>query len=374
MHFRHFILFIILLSSTHSIPITLIPTNAYQNQIETSQNPFNSTQFIIEIINTLESEAVYQDEKLLGWPHRADGPFENSERKYRGYYVGMAGIGDFLLSAYNQGYIMAKPLLDEIIQHFIENALDSLTGGKYWGRFSDEETAGWTGLRYGNAGIIKFLSRLVNLNYATGLTELIENGYTYLKSLQLEDQSWPMTEDGYITTDTQYGAVGIGVSFLELYENTGDSTYLDEARDIGNYLINNGIWQDDRFLIPWTPQAIGSEFDGLIVYGKSAGLAGSMDFLIDLFIQSGNRNFLEISIGLGNSIIAADLGGYWPDGSVSYVSRIYSSNIALTGYDVGSSGIADSLTSLYDYDAKLTLLETSARAEKFVLSLLNDDY
>ncbi|MHA2031379.1 MAG: hypothetical protein ACW99Q_18540, partial [Candidatus Kariarchaeaceae archaeon] len=66
--------------------------------------------------------------------------------------------------------------------------------------------------------------------------------------------------------------------------------------------------------------------------------------------------------------------GYWPDGSVSYVSRIYSSNIALPGYDVGSSGIADSLPSLYDYNAKLTLLETSARAEKFVLSLLNDDY
>lgn len=374
MLFRQIIIFSLVLSILHFNQVNIISVNATQTDSEISQMPFNSSNFIIEIIETLETEAVYKDGKLLGWPFRAEGPFENSERKYRGYNVGMAGIGDFLLSAYNHGYNSSRPLLDEIIQHFIDNAEDSLTGGKFWGRFSDEATAGWTGLRYGNAGIIKFLSRLLKLNYASGLEDLIEEGFKYLKSLQLEDNSWPMTEDGYITTDSQYGAVGIGFSFLELYENLDNNTYLQEAIDIGNYLISNGVWEEDRFLITWTTQAIGSEFDGLIVYGKSAGLAGILDYFNELFLITDNSDFLAVSIGLSKSILYADLGGYWPDGSVSYVSRIYTSNIALTGYDVGSIGIADSLLKLNDYSPDSDLIKAAARAEKFVLSLLDADF
>ncbi|MCE7734920.1 MAG: hypothetical protein GPJ54_08595 [Candidatus Heimdallarchaeota archaeon] len=375
MRFRYIVLLILLLSSLNFNQITASKENqSLRNGSEITQIPFNSSQFIIDIINVLEDSAVYEEGKLLGWPFRSQGPFENSERKYRGYNVGMAGIGDFLLSVYNEGYLDAKPILDEIIQHLRDNAVDSLLVGKYWGRFSDEDTAGWTGLRYGNAGIIKFLSRLIKLNYTTGLIDLIEEGFTYLKAMQLEDQSWPMTEDGYITTDSQYGAVGIGNSFLEMYENLGNTTYLQEAIDIGNYLIDNGIWEDDRFLITWTTQTIGSEFDGLIVYGKSAGLAGIMDYFKELFILTENTEYLEIMTGLANTILFNDLGGYWPDGSVSYVSRIHTTNIALTGYDVGSSGIAHSLLGLTEFNNNQELLNASARAEKFVISLINDDF
>ncbi|OLS28202.1 MAG: hypothetical protein HeimC2_08570 [Candidatus Heimdallarchaeota archaeon LC_2] len=379
-----FIISLLLFSSSILIlPITAsLETDIqirYPSEYNLSQFSFNSSDFIEDIISELEREAVYENEKLLGWPFRLNGPFENHERMYRGYNVGMAGIGEFLLNAYNKGYNKSKPLLDDIITHFIENAELSLGGGHYWGRFSNEDTGGWTGLRYGNAGIIKFLSNIDKSNYNTSLTTLIESGYTFLKSLQLDDGSWPMTENGYITTDTQYGAVGIGTSFLELYQNTGNSTYYDEATNIGNYLINNGYWEEDRFLIPWTPQAIESEFDGLIVYGKSGGLAGIIDYLNKLYLLTLNHTFLDTSIGLGKSILYSDLGGYWPDGSVSYVSRIYTSNIALTGYDVGSSGIAVSLLDLYDtmdseQISQNQILEASARAEKFVLALLNDDY
>lgn len=352
----------------------------YENQLKSKESfdllqfSFNSSKFIIDIITELKKEAVYIDGKLLGWPFRLNGPFESHERMYRGYNVGMTGIGDFLLDAYHNGYAESKPLLDDIITHLIENADDSNLGGKYWGRFSNEETAGWTGLRYGNAGIIKFLSKLVKTNYSTGLTDLIQEGFIYLKTMQLDDGSWPMTENGYITTGTQYGAVGIGSSFLEIYENSDNSTYLEEAKNIGYYLIANGFWEEDRYIIPWTPQAIGSGYDGLVIYGKSAGLAGIIDYLISLYMTTGNNTFLDFSIGLSNSILYSDFGGYWPDGSVSYVSRIYTSNIALSGYDVGSIGIALSLLDLYDYNDNLELLKASARAEKFVLALLNDDY
>lgn len=353
-------------SSNDNLETKLVYENSFQE--------INAAIFIIDIIEALEREAVYEEDKLLGWPARLNGASEIDERMFRGLHLGMAGIGDFLLNAYLLGYSESRDLLDDIIIHFVENAEPSYNGGVFWGRFSNEDTAGWLGLRYGNAGIISFLSRVENSKYNSSISKLIEDGFSYVKSLQLEDGSWPMTEDGYVTHGNEYGGVGVGNMLIELYQNTANRTYLNEARGIADHIINQGTWIGENFYIPWSPQEIGSEFDALIVYGIGAGLAGSMLFYLDIFEETNNPLYLETAEGLARAILEDDLGGYWLDGTVSYLSRIYDGNDALTGYYVGSSGIASSLNRIFDKTNEIQFLNASARAEKFVVQLLNEDF
>lgn len=309
----------------------------------------------------------------MGWPYRLNSTIEGDERWYRGYTAGMAGIGDFLLHAYQSGIIESKKLLDEIIDHYLFDFYVSNDRGIYWGRFANENTAGWLGVRYGSSGILKFLGHVYqDYNNSAEILQRIEKGYEWLVN-QEDDEGWPITPTGYITTGWEYGALGIADAMLDLYKATANNTYLQDAKRVSDWLIGLGVWKEEILSIPWTPIGEDTEFENLSVTGLAAGEAGIIEFLIRLYEETSNEAYRSAAVGLGNHLVSVDQGGFWKDGSVSYITKLYSDNTGLTGYFVGSTGIAKVMLDLYDLTDDKRYLESAVRVEKFVENYLHVD-
>ncbi len=366
--FLIFLVSIFLFSSISDIYV-----NAMPDDLEISGDEFNPREFLSKIISSLETEAIYENDHFKGWPERKNGLYESSERWYRGYQLGMAGIADFLLDSYKNGFLESNYLLNNSIQHFIREKENSPKIGIYWGRFANTATAGWLGHRYGTSGILKFLGHAVAEGYADDMDDIISSAFLWLKDKQLEDSSWPMNEGGYITTGREYGSSGIGADLIDLYLFLNNETYLEEAKVIGDWLIDHGQWEQNRLSIPWSPQLLSSEFDDIRLTGFGTGQAGIIDFLINLYNITEIKKYKDAAIGLGYELIELDLGGFWGNGSVSYITKIYYGNNGLTGYFVGASGIAIQLLKIYDITEDITFLKSSARVERYIETLMDEN-
>ncbi len=97
---------------------------------------FDAETFVLDIIDALQDAAVYEDGKLKGWENRKNSSLPEEERIFRGYFLGVAGIGDFLLDAYLAGYTQVSSLLDDVIDHFVEDFTLAPTRGLFWSRYS----------------------------------------------------------------------------------------------------------------------------------------------------------------------------------------------------------------------------------------------
>ncbi|MHA2253956.1 MAG: lanthionine synthetase LanC family protein, partial [Candidatus Kariarchaeaceae archaeon] len=340
----------------------------------TLTNNFNATEFVNLIIDSLYQEARFdENDSLIGWILLKNTTREYDEFVFRGYQWGVAGIGDFLLDAYLAGYTDASSLMDDSITHLVENIVEDGDEGYYWPRIAIIRSDGWPGHRYGNAGIAKFLARVQAENSSLDLQTIIEEAFVWVKNQQNED-GIPIQDRGtYITTGIEYGAAGIGSSLLEVYKNLQISTYLSFAEDMANWIIQVGAWKDDRFRVIWTPYGDNTEFDGFHATGLSVGMAGIMDFMLDLFETTSNSTYKEVAIGMANDLLVTDQGGYWYDGAVSYITKYVHGNSGLVGYNVGSTGIAEQLLRIYDLTSDQQLLESSARVEKFVEHFSHED-
>ncbi len=347
--------------------ILLLILGSVQTSSELTVNDEMSyTSSVERIIDYLEQYAIYDGELLMGWPYRINNTIDGGDRLYRGYTTGMAGIGDFLLDAYDNGINQSQKLLDEIIYHYMNDYYESKVEGIYWGSFAQETTGGWLGIRYGTAGIFKFLIRAYESYYhQDSLLDIIELGYKWLID-QKDDEGWPMTPGGYITTGWEYGGIGIADAMLDLYEITGNQTYLSRAVEITDSILGFGTWNESVFSIPWTPYGEDTEFDDFIASGIGVGEAGIINYLFRINNIVDSDEYSSKIIGLGNHLLNIDFGGYFPQGSVSYITILYSDNTGLTGYYVGSSGIADIFLKLYDESNNQEFLKSAARIEKFI--------
>ncbi len=357
---------ILVLSMSSGINVTgyQVPDNPQKVDAIPIDLSFSASEFVEDIISTLILEAVYDDDVLQGWQYRKNGS-NSDDRYYIGYQSGIAGIGDFLLSSYLNGFETSKPILDDIIEFFVTEYSNSLSKGIYWSRRTDAPSTGWTSQRYGSAGVLSFLSRAYSdYNQSTNLLDIMEQAYIWLLN-QKNDEGYPMSPLGYITTGYEYGAMGIGLSMLDLYDATSDAAYLDDAKVVADWIIDQGMLVDDALHIAWAANGEGTHFEDVRVTGYGAGIAGVVDYFLNLYTYSDDRTYLDAAINLGNDLIDLDLGGYWFNGSVDYITGLEHSN-ALTGYYVGSSGIAIKLLDLYDQTSNETYLSSAARAEKFI--------
>jgi hypothetical protein len=327
---------------------------------------FNVSRFVEDIISTLILEAEYDDDVLQGWQYRKNSSSSSDDRYYIGYQAGIAGIGDFLLTSYLNGFESSKPILDDTIDFFMTEYSNSLSEGIYWSRRTDAPSNGWTSQRYGVAGVLSFLSRAYSdyMNKPADLLDIMEQAYTWLLN-QKNDEGYPMSPLGYITTGFEYGAMGIGLSMLDLYDATSDPSYLDDAKITADWIIDQGTVMEDALHIAWAANGEGTHFEDVRVSGYGAGIAGIVEYFLNLYDYSDDSTYLDAAISLGNDLIDLDLGGYWFNGSVDYITGLVHSN-ALTGYYVGSSGIAIKLLGLYDQTSNETYLSSAARAEKFI--------
>lgn len=355
------------------IIILLILGNIQVSSGLTIDEELSYTSSVERIIDYLEQHAIYDEELLKGWPYRLNSTIKGDDRWYRGYTAGMAGIGDFLLDALDNGINQSNKLLDEIIYHYMNDYYESNVEGIYWGRFAQENTNGWLGIRYGTSGILKFLIHAYKSYYHhDSLLELIELSYTWLLD-QKDDEGWPMSPGGYITTGWEYGGVGIADAILDLYEATGNQTYLTLALEITDSILGFGTWNGSMYIIPWTPYGNNTEYEDFIASGIGVGEAGIIKFLLRINNIADSDEYSKKIIGLGNHLLNIDFGGYFPQGSVSYITRLYSDNTGLTGYYVGSSGIADIFLKLYDESNNHEFLKSAARVEKFIENFIENN-
>ncbi|MCE7734963.1 MAG: hypothetical protein GPJ54_08810 [Candidatus Heimdallarchaeota archaeon] len=284
---------------------------------------------------------------------------------YDGFKIGASGIGDFLIDALLAGFDSGISLLHDIINRLKHSFFNETSDGIYWGKYSSFDSDGYLGIRFGNMGIINFLARAQYEGIVDDVTVIIEEGYRWVKNQQLEDGRWPYAPGGYTTTGQEYGASGIASSLITLSNYLEDESYLNEAKDIGSWIIGQGKFEGDLFIIPWTLEGEGTEFDGYRMTGIGTGSAGILDLMIDLYKITNDNKYLETANGLANDLISRDLGGYWADSSYSYVTRLLA-HTALTGFNAGSTGIADRLLRIFDLTGNIKYLEASIRSEKWL--------
>ena len=181
--------------------------------------------------------------------------------------------------------------------------------------------------------------------------EYAKKAANWLKSLAVEEANgaykWPTTEssDTY-RTGIDTGAAGVGWFFLELYNVTKDSEYLEYAEGAGRFLLNNHY--------------TGGEVDWL------NGAAGVGHYFIELWKTTNNPLYLDEANRIGNWLTtqcSQENGGYfW----VNFInpSKVY------TSYAHGASGIGDFFARLYDVTNDLKYLNYARGAATWLFSYM----
>ncbi|MHA2297785.1 MAG: lanthionine synthetase LanC family protein [Candidatus Hodarchaeales archaeon] len=286
-----------------------------------------------------------------GQPFPGGGSFwnktENSQSQYIGMKYGNAGIASFFLHLYEQtgnGSHLAA-LNSALLPLEKEANYSSDSQMTHWG-IAINDTRDCTDVIYGTAGIASvFLEAGLFFNNASWLNLAVTSG-NWLENVSLIDSAnetmsipWstqePFNESFY--TGLGSGNAGIGMFFLNLYRNTGDIKWLDNANRIGEWLLRNSI--DGS----WTDGGVGyaTEVDeGDIITGMDGGAAGIGKFLLELYNDTSDLKYANGLIDVVNWLLtvakAGDSGIKWPKATTGRDNDVY-----LTGYSYGAAGIGD---------------------------------
>lgn len=332
---------------------------------------FDPSAFKLEIIDKLINDITYENKTILGWKYRTGSTRDTTLFWQRGYNVGTAGIADVLLDQ-----ISMVPEISELVNQIIDQlVIDSKKEdmGISWGRYANFTSESWFGLRYGTMGILKFLSNAyVELN-RTDLGKTFDDAITWMNSQKLVSGEWEISPDNYITTGLEYGMAGIGMGFLDLYNTLLNNTFLKSASEIASWLQRVGRWEDEKFFISWTTEGQETEFEDYAYTSLGVGETGVLSFFLDMYKITLNQTYMDLAVGIGNSLLSLEINGKWKKNTVSYISNHYGSNDYFTGFLTGSSGIAHTLFRLYDFTLNEELLAAAARAENYVNSLVEEE-
>ena len=243
-------------------------------------------------------------------------------------------------------------------QWLIERAI-SEAGGYKWPQ-REGLSLYYTGLYVGTAGtgdaflnLYETLSDTIYLEYATGAADWLLSVAIFENP---DECKWPSSQySADYCTDIIYGASGIGLFLLRMYDFTNNPEYLDYARYAGNWLVNQAIPDGSGY--KWEV----SNYCPYIYTGFSHGAAGIGYFLAELYEHTNDSLFLDYAKGAGQWLIdiaVPEAGGckWWPkDGDTpSYATgwchgpagtcvlfmklyQITSDNIYLTYAEMGST-------------------------------------
>ncbi|MEM2637081.1 MAG: lanthionine synthetase LanC family protein, partial [Candidatus Korarchaeota archaeon] len=178
-------------------------------------------------------------------------------------------------------------------------------------------------------------------------------------------------------TERYYGLTGVaGVLkfMISMYDHTGNTTYLDVAKHVGKYLVNN------QFNGAW-PNTFDTNQQNIRYYtGLVYGAAGIADVLLELYLRTGNETFLnsvksaaDFLIARGESASIFNNATRWPiryswTGSAFSVDLNpgYTNN---TGY--GTAGVGMFFAKLYKHTGNLTYLATARKAANYLIQVAN---
>ena len=160
-----------------------------------------------------------------------------------------------------------------------------------------------------------------------------------------------------------YGASGIGMTFLQLFSETKNMTYLQIAEKAGNYLLLNAEFTTNRSLTAWNK----SEDDFSIYTGEKYGLAGITTFLLNLYQYSNNNTYLlfaETTLQLLYNFRSVTPYGY----AYNY-TLVGGYQASITDYIYGATGVAKSFLTAYLVTNKQTYLNDCTNIMSWVLNM-----
>jgi len=258
----------------------------------------------------LINEAILDEDGGYKWSDCLGSDFYHTD-----LYYGSLGI----ISLFSELYKMTTD--EEYFQYaiggaqwLIDRAITEADGYK-WPQ-KEGESLYYTGFYVGTAGtgntflnLYETLSNTTYLEYATGAAD-------WLLSIAIfENQNeckWPSSQYASdYCTDIIYGAAGIGLFLLRMYDLTDNPEYLDYARYAGNWLVNQAKPASNGY--KWEV----SNYCPYIYTGFSHGAAGIGYFLAELFEYTNDSQYFEYAEGAGQWLIdiaVPESGGckWWP--------------------------------------------------------------
>jgi lantibiotic modifying enzyme len=296
---------------------------------------------------------------------------------------GMSSIGLAYLKLYNTTQNNTYLNIAEKIGNYIEIESISTDQGTVWPK-SESNPWNWTGIRYGNAGIIPFLIQLSDLNNDSRFMDLASTAADYLVNIKKNnnlDHAWWLTagDSGFVTTDYYYGTAGIVSSLLDVYESTGNDLYLDVA-------INGALWLDSLFNFTNTEKSMGflrwavtndTYFSNLKYTGILSGQSGIGKVFLKLYQVTEDIKWFENAKIIGTWLKNQDINdtGLYPYPGSPYLTNRDDNAKNILGMSSGSIGIADFYLDLYSFDNdNLWLYEVIRILNTTIESLTLSDY
>ncbi len=279
---------------------------------------------------------------------------------YMGIANGTAGIGTAFLKVFqqtgNQTYLACAERAAGCLRLNVYEG----GGGYYWHVFTMTSQVE-TGQANGVSGIGTFFLQLFQqtgnltwLDFAKGAAQWLISqaepsggGYRWLGN--------NTGTDHYTGQDN--GAAGIGTFFLDMFEGTGNATYLDYAKGAAQWLIS--IKWPGEFC--WAQREGGTNQE--LCTGQSEGNAGIGTFFLDLFSHTGNLTYLTVTEGVAGWLqkIKKEYNGfYW---------NTYSTlKIISSGWAGGAAGIGTFFLDVFQSTGNQTYLDYANSAAQWLLA------
>ena len=379
--------FSLLYSLVISLVVIVSPIISATNQTDSTSNQdlsltqkeglkVNLMNNITKIANLLISNAVQDNVSGLKWDKYYNLTDNSASEFYYGYYYGAAGIGDYFTNLYrqtkNETYLtIAIQAYEFINAHaitqgpFYTSEFNS-SGYVFWTRSIDSITV-YTGIKYGNAGIAKFLCNLYLNTMNTTYLDLAKKSLNTLIYISIDASSVDQTKRGIYwgyslfgdtpITDIIYGNAGIASAFLDLYKITKNQTYLIEASKSLEYImseseINNNSTRGQRFVRFSPDPSYPFAFTGYLT-----GTSGVGSILLDYYLTTKNNDYLLFSRQIGNWLAAKESNGFWKTGGADLLTENMNEAGSYTGFGAGSAGIGIFLLDLYNVTQDSTYLK-----------------
>lgn len=263
------------------------------------------------------------------------GEKENGELEWGGMtdiIYGSSGIGLYLLYAYHHmSYEFGLDAAIRIGNHLLESASDCPVGIQ-WPMVtgSPEPVVYMPNFAHGTAGVAYFL---VSLYQETGESRFLDGalaGADYLASISTRDglicHHLPGGEDLYYL-GWCHGPVGTGRLYYALYQVTGEREWLDKLTVSAETLMRSGI-PDIKLPGFWNNVS------------QCCGSAGMAQHFLNLYHITGEKEYLDFAFRLTDDLInrtsRTEKGWKWIQAEHRAQPDLL---IAQTGYMQGSAGI-----------------------------------
>ena len=269
--------------------------------------------------------------------------------KYYGFELGTSGIASALLKVVENNIF--SPEANQIIIDAVNHALNAVWDNR--ALFNGSQYAAWSkgpstpqdfvypGIKYGAAGIAPvFIDMYDYTSDEIWLDRAIES-FDALIAQSVDDIKWPYAyglpseEGGLALSGYKYGSAGMALFAMNLYVTTSNSSYLDFAGEILQYLLSIeravSVGFEDYVLTPW--YSIEGSGTNPIFTGYHTGITGIAEVMLEYGLMTEDNEWndyahqmIEFLVDIQNS-----------DGSWDY--EYDKENSILSNFDEGVAGI-----------------------------------